>query len=102
MDYRCWLGSLGKSSTASASSDLWGTVGRAAVRPLGHIGFLPAVLLFIFPILFLPPSSVSMSYFILAAPKLKCLGKPVYMSFTFPIATLNGTCMLSWGDLRCG
>ena len=41
--------------------------------------------------LFLPPSSVSFSYFILAVPMRKCLGKHSCMSSPFPIAILNGT-----------
>ena len=42
--------------------------------------------------LFLPPLSVSLSYFILAVPMPECLGKHSCMSFTFPIAILNGNC----------
>ena len=47
-----------------------------------------------FPILtplFLPPSSVSLSYLILAVSMRKCLGKHACMSSPFPIAILNGT-----------
>ena len=40
---------------------------------------------------FILPSSVSLSYSILAVPMRKCLGKHSYMSSTFPIAILNGT-----------
>ena len=40
---------------------------------------------------FLLPSSVSVSYFILAVPMRKCLGKHSCMSYPFPIAILNGT-----------
>ena len=36
-------------------------------------------------------SSVSLSNFIIAVPMLKCLGKHSCMSYTFPIAILNGT-----------
>ena len=41
--------------------------------------------------LFLPPSSDSLSYFILAVPMRKCLGKYSCISSPFPIAILNGT-----------
>ena len=41
--------------------------------------------------LFLPPSSVSLSYFILAIPMRKCLGKHSCTSSLFPIAILNAT-----------
>ena len=41
--------------------------------------------------------SVSLSYFILAVLMRKCLGKHSFMSFTFPIAILNGTVLaFSW------
>ena len=39
----------------------------------------------------LTPSSVSLSYFILAVPMRGCLGKHSCMSSPFPIAILNGT-----------
>ena len=48
--------------------------------------FLSALLLSILTPLFLPSSSVSLSYFILAVPMREC------MSSSFPIAILNGTC----------
>ena len=60
-------------------------------RPSGHIFFMPTLLFSILTPLFLPPSSVSLSYFILAAPMRKCLGKHSCMSSPFPIAILNGT-----------
>ena len=41
--------------------------------------------------LFLPPSSVSLSYFILAVSMRNCLGKHSCMSSRFPVAVLNGT-----------
>ena len=41
--------------------------------------------------LFLPSSSVSLSYFIVAVPMHKCLGKHSCMSSPFPIAILNDT-----------
>ena len=53
--------------------------------------FVPAFLLSILTRLFLP-SSVSLSYFILAVPMRECLGQHSCMSSTFPIAILNGTC----------
>ena len=52
--------------------------------------FVPALLLSILTPLFLPSSSVSLSYFIFAVPKRECLGKHSYMSSPFPIAKLNG------------
>ena len=52
---------------------------------------VPALLLSILATLFLP-SSVYLSYFILAVPMRKCLGKHSCMSSAFPIAILNGTC----------
>ena len=53
--------------------------------------FVPALLFSILAPLFLPPSSVSLSYFILAVPMRKRLGKHSCMSSLFPIAILNGT-----------
>ena len=53
--------------------------------------FVPALLFSILTPLFLPPSSVSLSYLILAVPMRKCLGKHSRMSSPFPIAILNGT-----------
>ena len=60
-------------------------------RPLGLLLFVPALLLSILTPLFLPPSSVSLSYFILAVPMRECLGKHPCMSSPCPIAILNGT-----------
>ena len=45
------------------------------------------------------PSSVSLSYFIIAVPMPKCLGKYSCMSSPFPIAILNGTLFFSRNDL---
>ena len=45
--------------------------------------------------LFLPSSSVSLSYFIDAVPIRQCLGKHSCVSSTFHIAILNGTCFFS-------
>ena len=89
MDYR--LGSLGNSSSTSGSSDLKMTVGPSYSRVVRtFFSFLPAVLLSILTIRILHISAVSLSYFILAVPIRKCLGKHLH-EFTFPIATLNGT-----------
>ena len=41
--------------------------------------------------LFLPSSSVSLSYFIIAVPMRECLRKHSCMSSSFPIAMLNAT-----------
>ena len=60
-------------------------------RPSGLLLFVPDLLFSILTPLFLPPSSVSLSYFILAVPMLECLGKHACMSSPFPIAILNGT-----------
>ena len=51
---------------------------------------MPALLISILTPRFLP-SSVSLSYFILAVPMRECLGKHPCMSSPFPIAILNGT-----------
>ena len=53
--------------------------------------FVPALLFSILMPLVLPPSSVSLSYFVLAVPMRKCLGKHSCVSSPFPIAILNGT-----------
>ena len=58
-------------------------------RPSGLLFFVPALLSILTP-LFLPSSSVSLS-FILAVPMRECLGKHLFMSSQFPIAILNGT-----------
>ena len=52
--------------------------------------FVPALRFSILTPLFLTPSSVTLSYFNLAAPMRKCLGKYSCMSSPFPIAILNG------------
>ena len=59
-------------------------------RPSGLHFFLPALLLSILTPLFLPSSSLSLSYFILAVPMRECLGKHSWMSSPCPIAILNG------------
>ena len=58
-------------------------------RPSGLFFFVPALLLSILTPLFLPSSSVSLSYFVVAVPTRECLGKPSSMSSSFPIAILN-------------
>ena len=55
---------------------------------------MPALLLSILASLFFP-SSGSLSYFILAVSMLECLVKHLCVSFTFPIAMLNGTCLFT-------
>ena len=53
--------------------------------------FVPALLFSILKPLFLPLSSVSLSYFILAVPMRKCLGKHLCISSSIPIVILNDT-----------
>ena len=60
--------------------------------------FVPALLKILAP-LFLPPSSVSLSCFILAVPMRECSGKHSCTSSTFPIAMLNGTLFFSRNDM---
>ena len=76
---------LGNSSTVSGRSDLGGS--QAFVTSF----FVTALLLSMLTHLFLS-SSLSLSYFILAVPMRKCLGKHSCMRSQFPIAILNGTC----------
>ena len=57
--------------------------------------FVPALLLSILTPLFLPSSSVSVSFFVLAVPMRDCLGKHSCMSSPCPIAILNGTFFFS-------
>ena len=64
-------------------------------RLSGPLFFAPALLLSMLTALFLPSSSVSLSYFILAVPMRERLGKHSYMSSQFPIAILNGTSFFS-------
>ena len=63
-----------------------------------------AVFLSTFILLFLLSSSVSLSYFNLAVPMRKCLGKHSCMSSPFSIVmlSLNGTCSLLAPILFCG
>ena len=53
---------------------------------------MPALLLSLLTPLYLPSSSVSVPYFVLAVPMSECLGKQSCMSSPFLIAILNGTC----------
>ena len=53
--------------------------------------FVPTLLLSILASLFLPSSSVTLSYLILVVPMRECLGKHSCMISSFPIAILNGT-----------
>ena len=64
--------------------------------------FVFAVLLFIFILLYLPSSSISLSYFNLAVPMRKCVRKHSCMSSPFSIAILNVTCSLRAPILFCG
>ena len=70
-------------------------------RPSGLLLFVPALLLSILTPLFLPSSSVSLSYFVLAVPMRECLGKHSCMSSPCPIAILNGTFLFSRGEIVC-
>ena len=53
--------------------------------------FVPAFLLSILTPIFLPSSSVSLSYFILAVSMRECYGKHSRRSSPFPVAILNDT-----------
>ena len=60
-------------------------------RASGLLFFIPTFASFhTHPLLL--PSSVSISYFILAVPMHQCSGKHSCKSSTFPIAVLNDTC----------
>ena len=63
--------------------------------------FVPGLLLSILTPLFLPSSSVTLSYLILAVPMRECLGKHSFMSSPFPMALLNGTFFISRGKIVC-
>ena len=67
----------------------------------GLLLFVPALLLSILTPLFLPSSSVSLSYFALAISMRECLGKHSYMSSPCPIAIPNGTFLFSRGEIVC-
>ena len=59
-------------------------------RPSGLLFFVSALLLSLLKPLFLPSSSVALSYFILDVPMRECLRKRSCMSPPFPIGVLNG------------
>ena len=69
------------------------------IGPRNFFFFVPTLLLSILTSLFLPSSSVSLFYFILAVPMRECLGKRSCMSSSFPIAILNGTLFFSRGEI---
>ena len=64
--------------------------------------FVSAVLLSTIILLFLLSSAVALSYFNLAVPMRKCLGKHWCMSSSYSIAILNGTFCLRAPILLCG
>ena len=68
----------------------------------GLLSFMSAVLFSAIILLFLLSSSVSLSYFNLAVPMRKCLGKHSCMSSPFSISILNGTCSVRAAILFCG
>ena len=70
-------------------------------RPSGLLLFVPALLLSIITPLFLPSSSVSLSYFVLAVPMRECLGGHSCMSSPCPIAILYGTFLFSRIEIVC-
>ena len=72
---------------------MWLAVGTSFVRA--------ALLLSILTPLFLPSSSVSLSYFVLAVPMSECLWKHLCMSSPCPIAILNGTFLFSRSEIVC-
>ena len=63
-------------------------------RPSGLPLFVPALLLSILTPLFLPSSSVSLSYFVLAVPMRECLGKHWCMSSPKPYFFPKLSCYL--------
>ena len=68
----------------------------------GLLFFVSAVLPSTFILLFLLSSSVSLSYFNLAVPMRKCLGRHSCMSSPFSMVILNLTCSLQAPILLCG
>ena len=93
MDYRYRLGSFGDSSSVSLFPGV-ATPGDCRADPqLGHRGFFssPAVLLFIFTVFYVPPSSVSLPDFNLTVPLRKYSGEYSCMSSAFSVAILNET-----------
>ena len=83
--YRCLLGLLRNSSTASGSTEPGGTVGTSYSLAVGTYFFSIYSLL----------SSYSLCLFYLISfllfPLRDCQGKHSCMSFQFPVAILNGT-----------
>ena len=76
----------------------WGRLARATVRPFGLLFFRALCNSFhIFTLLFLPSSSVHLSYFVLAVPMHECSGEHSFLSITFPMARdiLNGICVFA-------
>ena len=69
-----------------------GLLAGATVRPsvATSFFFVPALLRFIFTLLFSPSFSASLSYFIFAVFIHVCSGEHSSMSSTFPLAVLNG------------
>ena len=68
------------------------------LRPSGLVFIVLALLTSILTRLFLASFPVSLSYFI-AVPIHKCLGKHLFMKFTFPIARVNGTFFFSQSEI---
>ena len=64
-------------------------------RPSGLIFFVPSLLLSTLAPLFLPSSSVSLSYFIPAAPMRECLGRHLCLSSPFPWMVIP----FSWNEM---
>ena len=70
-------------------------------RPSGLIFFVPAFLFSILTPLFLPSSSVYLSYFVPAVPMHECLGNHLCMSSPCPVEKLIGTFFFSRGEMVC-
>ena len=86
MDNGCiGLGELDNSSTALGSSHSRGTMDTCYT--VGLRFFVPALFFSILTPLFLPSSSVSLTYLILVVPMRKCSGKHLCISSTFPISS---------------
>ena len=62
--------------------------------------FFRALFTFFYTHVFFQPSSVSLSYFILAVPMRECLGNHSCMSSLFPVAIPNGTSFFSTVQLH--
>ena len=70
-------------------------------RPSGLLLLVSALLLSILTPSFLPSSSDSLSYFVLAVPMRECLRKHSCMSSPCLIAILNGTFLFLRGEIVC-